>query len=417
MATSTGVAVTGKEDDLSGEELVEEARKKGNIENEDFGVLFTSTGIDFRKLVEQVDDEIDSEWVGGTTVAELSPEGFSEQTAVMMLVESDEILFTSRVSQDLSTGPEGASRQVMRDIENASDGGMENRLLFTLLPGFTQEKEGQEFKFLKGIEAELQEDMPVVGGSTGDGFDLKENYQIRNGEIFPNKAVVTLVETDHPIVTGQAHGFEKSIATGVVTDAEGQMLKQIKGEPAVDFYADAVGADSSELSKLFDMPLKSKLKSAVRYSILKILGRNPIVVHKVLNYSHNYAIGREISDGEYRIISPIYVENGGIKLLDEVREGQVIHVLEAESEKVVDAAGKSFESVEPEEVLMGILTDCGNRYVMLDEEEKDTEAEMMKENLGESFAGFYGEGEIGDGGIGMCTFVNQSVTGFVIRKE
>ncbi len=416
MPTKVGVSVH-QPDNSHEKSLVERAREDGKIGEEDFGFLFTSTEFDFRELVNKVDEGIQSEWVGGTTVAEISPEGYSEGTAVLMLVESSEVVFESVESQELGAEAEDAARQATQDIQKHIDNSYENRLLFTLLPGFTQSDEGREFKFLKGLESEIEEDISVVGGSTGDGLELRENYQIRNGEIYPNRGVITLIRTDLPIVTGQSHGFKESVATGVVTEAEGRILKEVKGEPAAQFYADAVGADVKEISKLFDLPFKEKLLSAIRYSVLKLKGEDPLMMHKILNYSHSYSIGREVGNGEYRIISPVSVQDGGIKLLDDIREGQLVHVLQADDKDIREAGKNAFADLDSDQVVFSLLTTCANRYLMLEEDEKEQEIEMISDKLGKNFAGFYGEGEIGDGGIGLCTFVNQTVTGFAVKKE
>lgn len=418
MSLKVGTAVVKPDDEYSdGKKLVRSAREDGDIQSEDFGMLFTATSFDFRSLVEGLEDEIDSEWMGGTTIAEVSPEGFSEGTAVFMLIESDEVEFSAVSSSKVHEDPEGSAREAMEELESYLDQEVDNRLIFTLVPGFTQASDGVEFKFLKGMEAELESEISIVGGSTGDGLALRENYRFRNGEVLSDGAVMALIQTDHEIVTGQSHGFDESVATGVVTKADGRFLEEVKGEPAAEFYAEAIGADRKELGKLFDLPFKQKVLSAARYSWLKLRGKDPIMVHQILNYSHEYAIGREVGKGEYRVISPIEVKGQSIKLLDEIREGQAIHVLKGDDESIIDAGGKAFEQLAPEETALGLITDCANRYFVMDQDEMDEEIAAMREKLGEKFIGFYGEGEIGDGGLGMCTFVNQTVTGFAIKKE
>ncbi|MFB6159116.1 MAG: FIST signal transduction protein [Candidatus Nanohalobium sp.] len=420
MVTEVGVSKMGQEhsSEEAGEKLVKSAREDGNIGNESFGLLFASSEFDLEGLAKGLESEINCDWMGGTTVAEISSEGFSEDTAVFMLIESDDIRFSAVESSiGLHEDAQEAAKEAGSKFEDEYDQELDNRLVLTLVPGFTQSSEGLEFKFLQGLEQVLDSEISVIGASTGDGFNLKENFQFFNGEVSSDKAVMALIQTNNEVVTGQAHGFEESIKTGVVTESEGRLMKKVGGKPAAEFYGDAIDVSVDELSKIYDLPLWNKLKSAFRYSLLKIRGKKPLMMHKVLNYSYDNIIGREVKSGEYRIISPLQVKNGGLLMTGQIREGQTVHVLEGDKEKIRNAGAEAFEGLSPGETLFGVVADCANRYLVLDEEEKDREVDAMREKIGDNLIGIYGEGEIGDGGFGLCTFVNQTVTGFAVKRE
>lgn len=418
MGTDTGVSTVSPENASSheGKQLVKDAREDGDIEDEDFGILFTSTRFDFKSLVEGIDQEIDSEWVGGTTVAEISAEGSEDGSAVLMLVESDEVSFSPVNSAPVSEGAEDAAKKAVEEIEGEFDPEM-NNMLFTLVPGFTIEKDGREFKFLKGLEKQLEKDIKITGGSTGDSHNLKENYQIKNGEIFEDNAVMALIKTENDIETGMGHGFKDSIKTGIVTDAEGRWVKEISGEPAVDFYADAIDVDASDLDQIYDTKLKEKLSAGLYYLYLKLRGKDPNMFDEILHYSLESSIAQQLQPGKYRIISPLEVKDGAIKLMDKIQEGQTVDILETDKQSVINAGREAFSDINSEEVLFGLIADCANRHMILDEDERDEEIKAVADQIGENMIGFYGEGEIGNGGLGMCTFMSQTLTGFVVKKE
>lgn len=420
MATEVGVSKILQEHsgEDAGKELVKSARKDGDIGDESFGLLFASSGFDLESLASGLESEINCDWIGGTTVAEISSEGFSEGTAVFMLIESDEIRFSAIESSiKVHEDAQEAAREAGSEFEEKYDQEFDNRLVMTLLPGFTQSSEGLEFKFLQGLEQVLSSEISVIGASTGDGLNLKENFQFFNGEVSRDKAVMALLQTDHEIVTGQAHGFEESIKTGVVTESEGRFVKTVSGQPAAEFYADAIDVSVDELSKIYDIPFWDKLKAAFRYSLLKISGKNPLMIHKVLNYSYDNTIGKQMNSGEYRIISPLQVKDGGLLMTGQIREDQTIQVLDGKKEKIKEAGAEAFADLSPEETLFGVVADCANRYLMLNEEELEEEVGAMTEKVGDNLIGIYGEGEIGDGSSGLCTFVNQTVTGFAVKKR
>lgn len=399
-----------------GKKLVEKAREDGEIEDEDFGILFTSTRFDFKSLVKGIEEEIDSEWIGGTTVAEISPEGYDDGSAVLMLVESDEISFSSVSSTPVSEGAEKAAEKAVEGIEGEFDP-EKNNMLFTLVPGFTIEKDGREFKFLKGLEKKLEKDISVTGGSTGDAHHLRENYQIKNGEIYADNAVMALIKTENEIETGMGHGFKDSIKTGVVTESEGRLVKEISGEPAAEFYADAIDADVEDFDRIYDTKLNEKLKAGLYYLYLKLRRKDPNMFDEILHYSLESSIAHQIQPGEYRLIAPLEVKNGGIKLMDKIQEGQTVDVLETDKQSVIEAGREAFSDVNSEDVIFGVIADCANRHMILDGDERDEEIDGVVDQLGENMVGFYGEGEIGDGGLGLCTFMSQTLTGFVVKKE
>jgi hypothetical protein len=418
MSTDVGVSTVKLENASSkeGKKLVEEAREDGGIEKEDFGILFTSTRFEFRPVIEAVKQEIDSDWIGGTTVAEISAEGSEDGSAVLMLLESDEIYFSTVSSTPVSEGAEKAAEKAVNDIEDGFDP-EKNNMLFTLVPGFTLEKDGREFKFLKGLEKKLERDIQITGGSTGDAHQLRENYQIENGEIYADKAVMTLIKTENEIETGMGHGFKDSIKTGIVTEADGRLVKEISGEPAAQFYADAIDAEVDDFDRIYDTKFNEKLKAGLYYIYLKLRRKNPNMFDEILHYSLESSIAHQIQQGKYRLIAPLEVKNGGIKLMDKIQEGQTVDVLETDKESVINAGREAFSDVKSDDVLFGVIADCANRHMILDDDERDEEIQGVADEIGDKIVGFYGEGEIGDGGLGMCTFMSQTLTGFVVKKE
>lgn len=418
MPTNVGIAKIepkrGKS--RSGRKLVKEAREDGDISEEDHGFLFTSTQFKFNRIVEGVEEEIKSGWIGGTTIAEMSSEGAFEGTAVLMLIESDEIDFTSFKSSKISDDSQKAAEEVSGKVESLTEEDDRNEIIFSLIPGLTLEKDGREFKFLEGLERKMDEDMSIVGGSTGDGKRLVENYQMKDGEVYADRAVITLIQTDHDIVTGQAHGFDKEIATGIVTETDGRVVKEISGEPAIEFYSRRTGVSEEELSKIYNTDLRAELMAGIRYLELKLRGKDPNMVHRIFNHSLDYSIAREIKPGEYRLVSPIEVVDKGVKMIDKVHEEETIKILEADRKSVVNAPKKAFSDVKREKAVFGVLADCASRHMLLDDDEKENEVRRAAEKIGDNFIGFYGEGEIGGGGTGLCTYMSQTITGFAIQR-
>ncbi|MFB6203840.1 MAG: FIST C-terminal domain-containing protein [Candidatus Nanohaloarchaea archaeon] len=291
-----------------------------------------------------------------------------------------------------------------------------NDLVFTVLPGFTQARYGREFEFLGEVKKMLDSGFEVVGGSAAD-HRLEENFQMVNGEVFSDAAVVAHLSTDLEVVTGQDHGMHEEVATGIVTEVEGRELREISGEPAAEFYADAVGASVEDLSAVYDLDLKEKLKAGLRYSRMKLMGEDPVTVHDVVSYSMDNAIATAMGPDSYRILSPYQVtDENGLMMAAEMEESQPVYVMRGDREDIIEAGKNAFPGFDRSSAALAVITDCGTRFTNLEAEELERENELIRERLGEDFVGFYGLGEIGGKGEDICTFMNQTVTGFALKN-
>ncbi|MGO9390156.1 FIST N-terminal domain-containing protein [Rhodoblastus sp.] len=93
------------------------------------------------------------------------------------------------------------------------------------------------------------DDIPVVGGSAGDGMSFEKTWMIRDGEVFRDAALLLLFHTDLPFAPFKCDYFEPSSAKMVVTDAdiELRIVRELNAEPAATEYAHQVGLVESKL--------------------------------------------------------------------------------------------------------------------------------------------------------------------------
>ena len=92
-------------------------------------------------------------------------------------------------------------------------------------------------------------DVPIVGGSAGDGLDFGATTQILNGQPVPGGAVFVLVETTLAVAEVSFAHFSPTPERAVVTAADpctGTIL-ELNAEPAADEYARLAGLDPAAL--------------------------------------------------------------------------------------------------------------------------------------------------------------------------
>lgn len=144
----------------------------------------------------------------------------------------------------------------------------------------------QEDVLVASLEAGLN-DIPVFGGSAGDGLDFNETFVLHKGAFFKNAALLLLIETD---LAFRGLGFDHFAPTEkrmVVTHAlpDERLVLEINGSPAAREYARLVGVPADQLSPI-------------------IFAENPVLVRNGSTY-HVRAIQQMRQDGGLTFLSAI----------------------------------------------------------------------------------------------------------------
>jgi hypothetical protein len=95
-------------------------------------------------------------------------------------------------------------------------------------------------------------DVPLLGGSAGDGLRFANTYVYHDGRFHPDSAVIALVSTSLPFRTFMTQHFVSGDERLVVTEADiaRRIVKEINGLPAAREYARAVGVDVGDLDPM-----------------------------------------------------------------------------------------------------------------------------------------------------------------------
>lgn len=405
-----------RKSEADGREAGRELGKK--VKEYEFGFLFVSPHFkDIEGLVKEFDDHVDIDnYVGATTCGEISSEGSTNDAAVFLGVNSDEISFSVGSSDKGYSAPREAGEKAINKAKSESfpeEG--KNNLVYALTPGPTLNKENKDAEILKGVLSEAG-DVSVVGGSAGDDYALKSTYQIMNGEVSDSMVITATITTEKEIETGKEHGFTDKKVTGLVTEADGHELKKIGDKPAAEFYADAIGVEREELARPMKVSISKQLKMLPRIVYSKLQGKNPIVPKKVFEYSLENAFADEIGN-DLRILTPYDVtDEGGLLLNTKISENKAIYVVQGERDEIIGATEDIFEEDNSEESF-AVINDCSARNMMLDDDELDEEVDRIEESINGPVVGFYGMGEIGGKNKELCTVQNSTVSGFMISEN
>lgn len=138
---------------------------------------------------------------------------------------------------------EEAARKVKRNKKNL--------LAFVLNDGLSADEE----RIQSLLGSILPVGTPIVGGSSGDGFDFKDTYCCIDSEVFKG-AVVILIGTDLKYYIHKENIYTATSKYAVVTKAKDRTIYELDGKIAKNRYAELLGVDTSKVAdNFFNHPL------------------------------------------------------------------------------------------------------------------------------------------------------------------
>lgn len=218
-----------------------------------FVILFASPGYDPHALAAGLAARLPGiGHAGGTTAGEIGPDGLDEGSLVLVAFPREGFAVEAGLIADLRAftvehGAEVVWPLQARLAERARaipDGAC---FAMTFLDGMCRREEV--------VVAALQrclDNMPLVGGSCGDGLAFGRTWVFHGGRAHTNAGVLVLIHTDRPFELVRSEHFEPTDVKLVVTECDGETrtVSEINAEPAALAYADAVGLDGEFLGPL-----------------------------------------------------------------------------------------------------------------------------------------------------------------------
>ncbi len=181
--------------------------------------------------------------VGCTTAGEITPEGWSEGAVVAIGFLRRHFAFLARPIVDLSNFHVEAGRELTKQLRadlGALRPGFRGEGLFGILlvDGMCRREEA----VVSALQVAL-DDVPIIGGSAGDGLRFERTFVIHAGRALTDAAVLTLVATDLPFRTFRNDDYEPTPIKMVVTEAdtENRIVRELNAEPAAQEYARVCG--------------------------------------------------------------------------------------------------------------------------------------------------------------------------------
>ena len=190
--------------------------------------------------------------IGCTTAGEISPLGYRRDSVVGISLADLAFTVAPVLLHDLESFHIGAGQAVVRQAMHAvlarePEARRDRMFAFTLIDGLC----GCEEAVVSSLHAVLGE-IPLFGGSAGDGLRFERTLVIHEGKAHPNCALFVLVATDLAFRVFKTEHFVAGRGKMVVTEADParRIVTEINAEPAAQEYARMVGLNPAALSPM-----------------------------------------------------------------------------------------------------------------------------------------------------------------------
>jgi hypothetical protein len=347
--------------------------------------LFCSAQKGVKNLLKGVNDAVDTDnLIGCTTDGEVSDEGFSSESAVLVGIVTDRIVFHLSVVENLSQDCEDAGRKLAQGLPKST------RYLQLFSDGIT----GNGCAILRGISSVLGEEIPVSGGTAGDDGRFVRTWQFAGRKMLTDAAVALGFSGDFRLGIGVRSGWTPTGLTKAATSASGNKLFELNGEPALKVYERFLGKYAHKLPSI-----------GVEYP-LGLVGPAGNIGKT------NYFL--------LRATMSVNREEGSISFAGEIPEGAEVSLTCGDIASVLhaseEAARLALSDLGDARVAMIFCYSCMARKIVLGSRTRE-EIELIRQKIDPNLpiAGFYSYGEYSPMRCGSTSYLhNETATVSVI---
>jgi hypothetical protein len=204
------------------------------------GVLFAAFDFDHALILAEINKIFpDIELIGSTTNGEMSSVmGFQEDSLVLLLFCADECIEIStgigrNTSQNLTVAVEEAIATATAKLSAPP------QLCLTFPDGLTV----SGVAMLAALKQGLGDRVPIIGGLAADNYSFERTYQFFQNEVISDAIPILLFSGELLYSYGVASGWQPIGKQSQITKAEGNVVYEIDGQKALDFYEYYLGID------------------------------------------------------------------------------------------------------------------------------------------------------------------------------
>jgi hypothetical protein len=216
--------------------------------------------------------------VGCTSSGEITPKGLDEGTITAVGFAASDFHLSAACFTDLDGFDAGHAQHVVRTlVANANVacrgfGPQLHRAAIFLVDGLSHREEMLTLTLQDALG-----EIPLIGGSSGDGLDFKETFVLCNGRFRRDAAVVAVLSSARPMKAFRAQHYRPGATKMVITAADPvtRIVHEINAEPAAAEYARLIGTRAEELGPEAFATHPPMVRAGGEYYVRSIQTANP----------------------------------------------------------------------------------------------------------------------------------------------
>lgn len=241
-------------------------------------------------------------------------------------------------------------------------------------------------ELLRGLSAELSGEVVIAGGLSGDGDRFESTWTLLNDQRNQKEVVACgfYGESLH-VRSVSGTGWDIFGPSRRVTRAEGNVLYELDGRPALELYDRYLG------------DLSAALPAAGLLFPLEIRKERVI-----------------------RTIRGIDREAGSVTFAGDIPPGREVRLMKANFDRLVQGAedaARELRSLADRPTFTLAISCVGRKLVLRERSEEEVEATLEMLPSGSSQIGFFSYGQLGPGEDGRCRLFNQSITLLALQEQ
>ncbi|WP_413174346.1 FIST signal transduction protein [Anabaena azotica] len=201
------------------------------------GIVLVALDFDHAEILRSIHQTFPGiQLIGGTTDGEISSVlEFQQDSLVLILFCSDEIEFHAAVGRHVSSDPIAIAQKTVQTAQTQAN--CPTALCITTPESLTT----SGLLILQGLQQALGAEVPIVGGTTCDQWQFKQTYQFFGEEVLSDALPILLLSGHLLWGHGVSSGWTPIGKKGMATKVEGNVLYEVDGQPALEFYRDYLG--------------------------------------------------------------------------------------------------------------------------------------------------------------------------------
>jgi hypothetical protein len=351
----------------AGKEAANMARNRLGTHQAQLALVFGSSWFEQTRLLEGVRQVLgETPLIGGSTAGEVTAEGPSSHSCVVVLIASDAISWSVGLGEGVQQKPREAGQQ-------AAYAAVRN---FRATPriGFLLFGDGlatNHTEMTRGVHEVLGTGSLIVGGMTGDDLRFSQTHQYVNDRVVTNAVVGALFGGTGKLGVGMEHGFSPIGKPRRVTRAKANALLELDRQPAAKIYEEYVGPE---------MVQRLREEGITRQGIA-------------------YPLGLQSDDTAPWLLRNVVAlqEGGGLLCNGDIEEGSWLQLMIGSKELAIDAARRAAQQAvrSLNRVALVLVFDSAGRRKLLGQEHAAFEVAQIRQIVGAStpLAGCYTYGE------------------------